>query len=100
MRSSACPEMLDTLILMDMRVPNGPSRADSLLLRRALLGLLAGLLGFLCLLVLQPFLSPILWAAILAYVTWPLYRRLRIPFRSFGTTAACVMTLLVVAVAI
>jgi predicted PurR-regulated permease PerM len=85
---------------MDMRVPNGPSRADSLLLRRALLGLLAGLLGFLCLLVLQPFLSPILWAAILAYVTWPLYRRLRIPFRSFSTTAACVMTLLVVAVAI
>ncbi len=81
-------------------LPDSHSRTGSLLLRRALLGLLLGLLGFLCLLVLRPFLSPILWAAILAYVTWPLYCRLRIPFRSFSTTAAWLMTLLVVAVAI
>jgi predicted PurR-regulated permease PerM len=31
----------------------------------------------LSLLVLQPFLVPVLWAAILAYVTWPLYRFVR-----------------------
>ena len=85
---------------MDRRVPDGSSWADSVLLRRALLGHLVGLLGFLCILVLRPFLSPILWAAILAYVTWPLYRSLRIPFRGYSATAACVMTLVVVAVAI
>jgi predicted PurR-regulated permease PerM len=51
-------------------------------------------------LVLRPFLASILWAAILAYVTWPLYRRLRAPFRKFNNTAASVMTLLVVAGAI
>jgi len=34
------------------------------------------LLG-LSLLVLRPFLVPVLWAAILAYVTWPLYRFVR-----------------------
>ena len=28
-------------------------------------------------LVLEPFFSPILWAALLAYVSWPIYRRLR-----------------------
>ncbi len=27
--------------------------------------------------VLRPFLTPLAWAAILAYLTWPLYRRLR-----------------------
>jgi predicted PurR-regulated permease PerM len=27
--------------------------------------------------VLRPFLTPLAWAAIIAYVTWPLYRRLR-----------------------
>ena len=27
--------------------------------------------------VLEPFLVPIAWAAILAYVTWPIYRRVR-----------------------
>jgi predicted PurR-regulated permease PerM len=92
--------MLDTTQSMDMRVPDSQSGTGSLLLRRALFGLLLGILGLLCLLVLRPFLSPILWAAILAYVTWPLYCRLRIPFRRFNTIAASLMTLLVVAVAI
>ncbi len=72
----------------------------SVVLRRALFGLVLGALGLLCLLVLRPFISPILWAAILAYVTWPLYCRLRIPFRKFNTTAASLMTLLAVAVVI
>ena len=85
---------------MDVRIPDPDSGAASLLLRRVLLGLLLGALAVLCLLVLRPFLAPILWAAILAYVTWPLYCRLRVPFRKFGTAAASVMTLLVIAVGI
>jgi predicted PurR-regulated permease PerM len=83
---------------MDMR--DSQSGSGSPLLRRALFALLLGILGFLCLLVLRPFFSPILWAAILAYVTWPLYCRLRIPFRTFNTTAASLMTLLAVGVVI
>jgi predicted PurR-regulated permease PerM len=85
---------------MDVRIPDPDSGAASLLLRRALLGLLLGALAVLCLLVLRPFLAPTLWAAILAYVTWPLYCRLRVPFGRFGSAAASVMTLLVIAVAI
>src|SRR5579864_6624562 len=85
---------------MEMQAPSSQSGTGTVHLRRALFGLLLGLLGFLCLLVLRPFLAPILWAAILAYVTWPLYCRLRIPFRRFNTFAASLMTLLVVAVAI
>jgi predicted PurR-regulated permease PerM len=85
---------------MDVPEPDNGPGAASLLLRRALLAILVGLLAVLCVLVLRPFLAPILWAAILAYVTWPLYRRLRTPFRKFNNTAATVMTLLVVAGAI
>lgn len=67
----------------------------TLLLRRLLLGLLLGLLGLLCLFVLRPFFAPIAWAAILAYASWPLYRRLRSRARTFNATAAFLMTLLV-----
>jgi predicted PurR-regulated permease PerM len=42
------------------------------------LGLIAALtLAVACLLVLRPFLSSLLWAAILVYSTWPAYRFLR-----------------------
>lgn len=44
--------------------------------RLILLTLLVGLLA-LSYQVLAFFISPVLWAAILAYVTWPMYRRLR-----------------------
>jgi len=47
-----------------------------------------------CLVILQPFLAPILWAAILAYVTWPAYRTIRRPLIKYQNTAAIVMTLL------
>jgi len=40
-----------------------------------------------CLLVLRPFLSALLWAAILVYSTWPAYRALRDRL-SFGPNAA------------
>lgn len=65
------------------------------LLRRVLLAILLGILGLLCLLVLRPFLATIAWAAILAYASWPLYRRLRSALRTFNSTAALIMTLLV-----
>lgn len=64
-------------------------------LRRILLGILLGLLGLLCFWVLMPFLAPIAWAAIVAYASWPVYRRARTPLGKLNTTAASLMTLLV-----
>jgi predicted PurR-regulated permease PerM len=69
--------------------------ATALISRRILMGGLLGLLLVACLIVLQPFLAPIIWAAILAYVTWPVYRRTRSPLGRFNNTAAFLMTLLV-----
>jgi predicted PurR-regulated permease PerM len=45
------------------------------------------------LLVLRPFLVPMIWAAILAYVTWPLFQRVRVWSGRPGLTAG-VFTLL------
>ena len=85
---------------MDVQIPDGDFRTTSLLLRRALLAILVGVLAALCLLVLRPFFAPTLWAAILAYVTWPLYCRFRIPFGRFSTAAASLMTVVVIGVAV
>jgi hypothetical protein len=74
--------------------------SGALLLKRGLAALAVCALAILCLLVLRPFLAPILWAAILAYVTWPLYERLRLPLEKHSSAAALLMTLLVVALAI
>ena len=64
-------------------------------LRRPLLGLLGAGLTLLCLWVLAPFLASIIWAAILAYVSWPAYRLVRRPFARSATAAALLMILLV-----
>jgi len=56
----------------------------------ALAALAALLLG--AYLVLRPFLIPILWAAILVYATWPLYRRLRLHLLGQGVATSLVMT--------
>ncbi len=69
--------------------------ASALMSRRILLGALLGLLLTGCLVILKPFLAPIIWAAILAYVTWPVYRRARTPLGRLNGTAAFLMTLLV-----
>ena len=59
-----------------------------------ILGLLAALvLAGGCLLVLKPFLSALLWAAILVYSTWPAYRLLRERLGLGPNTAAAVMVL-------
>ena len=39
-------------------------------------GAAALVLGLLCLLVLRPFISAVLWAGILCFTTWPLFLRL------------------------
>ena len=44
--------------------------------------------------VLQPFIVPVIWAAILAYVTWPMHERLVRLCSGRRTLAALVMTLL------
>ncbi|MGH8276862.1 MAG: AI-2E family transporter, partial [Steroidobacteraceae bacterium] len=56
--------------------------------------LLAGIvvLGFR---VLQPFIVPLLWAAILAFVTWPVYQWLRRACGGRALVAALIMTSLV-----
>lgn len=47
-----------------------------------------------CLLVLRPFISALLWAAILAFCTWPAYRTLRDRLKLSPTLAALVMVTL------
>jgi predicted PurR-regulated permease PerM len=57
--------------------------------------LLAIAFGVVCLTVLWPFASVITWSAILAYVSWPLYRVVRRPFGRSQSAAAFCMTLVV-----
>ena len=56
-----------------------------------LLALLAG-----CLLVLRPFVSALLWAVVLCFSCWPVYRRLLGLVRNRRTLAAFLMTLAMV----
>lgn len=69
-------------------------------LRRILLGLSLGLLLAMCLLVLRPFLAPIVWATILAFASWPLYRRLRLALHRSNVAAPLLMTLLMCCVVV
>ena len=63
--------------------------------RRLLLALLLVGLALLCLLILTPFVSPIVWGSILAYASWPLYRRLRHLLHRLHTLPALLMTILI-----
>ena len=62
--------------------------------RRIILALLLGALFILGYLVLNWFIVPAVWAAILAYVTWPAYARLRKLLRGHAMSSALLMTLL------
>ena len=73
------------------------ARGAGLIVARALVGL--GLLVA-TLWVLQPFLVPAAWAAIIAYVTWPVYARLRALTRRPVLTATLVTIALALIVAI
>lgn len=63
-------------------------------LRRFALVILVILIGGACLAILRPLLALITWAAILAYVSWPLYRVVRRPFGRLQNAAAFCMTVL------
>src|SRR5450759_2509181 len=65
--------------------------------RRVILALLLGGLFVLGYLVLNWFFGPVAWAAILAYVTWPAYARLRKLLRGHAMSSALLMTLLLTA---
>jgi predicted PurR-regulated permease PerM len=69
--------------------------ASALWLRRLITVVVLALLVLLGFRVLEPFIVPLVWAAILAYVTWPAYTRLLRRLRGKGTPAALLMTLLV-----
>jgi len=63
-------------------------------------GVVVGVLGLLvlsgaCLAVLRPFAGCFAWAAILAYATWPIYKRLLRRLHRRSTLAATLMTLFV-----
>lgn len=57
----------------------------------------AALLVIGCLVILRPFVSALLWAAILSFSTWPLFTRLMRALRGRRTLAATLMSLLVAA---
>jgi len=64
------------------------------LVERLLMGLLLIGIAVGCILVLHPFLSAILWAAILAYSTWPVFTWVRVHGRLRRGWAAGVMVVL------
>ena len=74
-----------------------PEREGAIIARRVILSLLLGGLFVLGYLVLSWFIVPALWAAILAYVTWPFYARLRRLLWRNAIGSALVMTLLLTA---
>ncbi len=61
---------------------------------RLLMGLLIGGIALGCGLVLYPFFSAVLWAAILVYTTWPVFVWIRYNLRLPNILAALVMVLL------
>ncbi|HEY0845581.1 MAG TPA: AI-2E family transporter [Noviherbaspirillum sp.] len=65
--------------------------------RGVLLWLLLGGLFVLSYMTLRWFIVPVVWALILAYVTWPMYARLRHALRGAAMTSALLMTLLLTA---
>jgi predicted PurR-regulated permease PerM len=65
--------------------------------RTVLLWLLLGGLFVLAYLTLRWFIVPVVWALIFAYVSWPLYARLRFGLGGAATTSALLMTLLLTA---
>jgi predicted PurR-regulated permease PerM len=71
-----------------------PEQGTPSVTRRVILALLLGALFILGYLVLNWFIAPAVWAAILAYVTWPAYERLRSLMRGHAMGSALAMTLL------
>lgn len=70
----------------------------ALWLRRLIVASLLAGVAILAFQVLQPFIVPVVWAVILAYVTWPMHEWLVRIFGGRRTPAALLMTLLLTAV--
>ena len=68
-------------------------------IERLLMGLLLGGIAIGCIDVLYPFLSAILWAAILAFTTWPVYVWLRAHLR-LGHSGTALLMVTIVAVVV
>ena len=75
------------------REPRALSASSAL--TRTLLVCLLGALTLLCVVILQPFLTALVWAAVLAYITWPGYIGVRRLCRQRPTLAAALQTFLV-----
>lgn len=69
-------------------------RKTGTITRNVLLGLFLFGLFFLFYRVLRLFLAPVAWALILAFVTWPIYTRLRAAVGGNATLSAVIMTIL------
>ena len=69
-------------------------------LRRLITAVLLAVLVILGFQVLDPFIVPMVWAAILAYVSWPAYQWLVKVFRGRTIIAALIMTLVITAAVI
>jgi predicted PurR-regulated permease PerM len=82
-------------VTLPTRVETAMESSATTWARRVLLAILLAGLGLLCLLILTPFIAPIVWAVILAYASWPLYRRLRRFLRHKHTISALLMTVLI-----
>lgn len=67
---------------------------------RLLMTLLLGGVAVGCVLVLHPFLSAILWAAILTFTTWPLFEYVRHHARTGRTGTAAIMVTIVAVVVV
>lgn len=78
---------------------NDPVPNPSLSRRLAIVAIL-GLLAYANYMVIEPFMVPLAWAAVLVYVSWPLYRRLRRLLQRFRTLSALLMTLLLMTVVV
>ncbi|GBQ68832.1 transporter [Ameyamaea chiangmaiensis NBRC 103196] len=62
------------------------------MIERIMMGILIGAVAYGCFLVLSPFVSAILWAAILSFVTWPVFTALRKRVRP--VVAALILTVI------
>lgn len=79
----------------DRRHPHQAMNNDELIgIQRVLLMAVLVLLAYGAYQVLSPFFVPLAWGAILVYISWPLYRRLRKLLRGRDTSSALLATLL------
>ena len=68
--------------------------------RRFSFAALVACIVVLCAFVLTPFIAPVAWAALTAYITWPMFSRVRRACGRFVSLAALAMTLIVLAIVI